>query len=74
MSVLGSYEVHKSDHDFNKEVLNVIALARLTKNPRDYIDCMYGGKDLRDIRENYEKRRNSEREIDLDSEREGLEH
>lgn len=73
MSTLGSYEVHKSDHDFNPDVLNAIALARLTKNPRDYIDCMYGGKDLRDIRNDKETKRNDERRIDLDSEREEME-
>lgn len=73
MSKLGNYEVHKSDHDFNPDILNAIALARLTKNPRDYIDCMYGGKDLRDLRNDKDARRNSERKINLDNQREDRE-
>lgn len=74
MRVLGSYEVHKSDHDFNPKVLEVISLARLTKNPRDYIDCIYGGKNLRDIREDKDVKRNDKRKIELESEREEMEH
>ena len=50
MSVLGSYEVHKSDHSFNQKVVDAIAMAKLTKNSRDYIDCITGGKSISDIR------------------------
>ena len=28
MSVLGSYEVHKSDHDFNKEVFKCNSIGK----------------------------------------------
>ncbi len=73
MSVLGSYEVHKSDHDFNPNIIRLIALARLTKGPREYIDCMYGGKGIEDIREDNAGKRNNNRRIDLESEREELE-
>lgn len=66
--------VHKSDYDFNPKVLDAIALAKLTKNPRDYIDCMYGGKDLRDIRETNEEKRNGSRKVDLSQDREEMEH
>lgn len=57
MSILGSYEVHKSNYDCNPVVLNLIALAKLTKNPRDYIDCLSGGKATKDIRQDKETKR-----------------
>lgn len=52
MSVLGNYEVHKSDNDCNPNIVNAIALAKVTKSPRDYIDCISGGKSIIDVRNN----------------------
>ncbi len=54
MSTLGSYEVHQSDHACNEKVKKAIELAKLTKDPRDYIDCLLGVKDIGDIK-NYRR-------------------
>ena len=45
-----NYEVHQSDHSCNPAVLEAISMAKLTKNLRDYIDCMYGGKKVENLR------------------------
>lgn len=61
-------QVHRSDHDFNPDVLNAIAMAKLTKTPRDYMDCLNGGKSIQDIRDAKETQRIETRKAGLDKE------
>lgn len=66
----GSYEVHKTDTktNFNPDVLGLIALSRLTKEPKDLIGCIYGGKRPEDIREDRHVQRIEKRKGSLSEE------
>lgn len=66
----GSYEVHKTDTktNINSDVLGLIALARLTKEPKDLIGCIYGGKRPEDIREDRNVQRIEKRKGSLSEE------
>jgi len=59
----GNYEVHKTDTktNINPDVLGLVALARLTKDPKDLISCIYGGKRPEEIRENKDAQRIEEK-------------
>lgn len=57
--------IHRSDAECNPKVAEAINLAKLTRNPRDYIDCMYGGKDTNYIRQNRDTNRINKRRENL---------
>lgn len=46
--------VHKSDNDYNQKVVKTKKLAENLKNPRDFIDCLAGGKTLRNVNDRVE--------------------
>lgn len=46
--------VYKSDNDHNPRVLKAMQIERSVKNPRDFIDCLAGGKTLRNINDRVE--------------------
>jgi len=50
----GANIIHKSDSDYNKDVVKMIKAARRARNPRDYIDYLGGVKDWLAIEERAE--------------------
>lgn len=41
--------VYKSDNDHNPRVLKAMQIERSVNNPRDFIDCLAGGKSLENV-------------------------
>lgn len=64
---LENYEIHKSDHSCNPEVLDVIARAKLT-NTRECINSLADKRASQEIRQAKENERVSERAEVLKSE------
>ena len=52
----GVNELHKSNTEYNKGVVEVIGIASKAKEPRDVIDILGKGKKLRDIELKDEKK------------------
>lgn len=46
--------LHKSDNDYNKDVVYSVKTARRARNPRDYIDVLSGTKNWTEIEERTE--------------------
>ncbi len=49
--LFGNNNLHLRDTatQVNPDILNAVMLAKLTKDPGDFIDCLYGGKTLEDV-------------------------
>ncbi len=57
-----------SNNDVNKEVADEVALARLSQNAREYLDCKFGGKTPQALREDKSTKRINQRKNEISEE------